>query len=409
MAPDVKPLYFNVVRRNVDASAFPARLQPIAICTHDMTDRLSVPVVSRDPVAAKMAPGALATPGVAHGDPATLLEQVMRTARAVLFDTWDEPLELISFHPGASEIGRLGLSDAQIAVGSAWVDNIYPADREGLLAYLQQRSPGPVDYRLIVGEGELLWVRHWTLGRVAGRGQRPWIRHMLMPVSEQKHLEWECLRVSERECNRIGQELHDDVCQVLAGLVFMMRVVARRARTLDAGLADEVEELNEHVISATDRVRSMAHGLFPAQLNFATLRDALRAFAAEAKTLFGISILLRVPANVPKHRPEQIIHIYRIVQEAVSNAVRHGQATAVRIALTQRRQQLRLRIEDNGTGFPAVSVRPEGIGLHVMQYRAHVLGGTFELCPLTPRGVAAVLTYPNHSSLQCTTLNLALP
>lgn len=374
-----------------------------------MTDRLSVPVASRMPVAAKPALSVLATPSVADDDAATLLEQVMRTARAVLFDTWEEPLELISFHPAATEIGRLGLSAAQIASGSAWVENIYPADREALQTCLQQRSPGPVDYRLIVGEGELLWVRHWALGRFAGRGQRPWIRHMLMPVSEQKHLEWECLRVSERECNRIGQELHDDVCQVLAGLVFMMRVVARRARPLDAALAAEVEELNDHVIGATDRVRSMAHGLFPAQLNFATLRDALTAFAAEAKTLFGISIFLRFPPNVPKHRPEQIIHIYRIVQEAVSNAVRHGQATAVRISLTLRRQQLRLRIEDNGTGFPAVAVRPEGIGLHVMEYRARVLGGTFELCPLTPRGVAAVLTYPTHSSLPSTTVNITLP
>jgi signal transduction histidine kinase len=333
-----------------------------------------------------------------------LLRQVMSAARIAWWDAWLNPLQLISFSAPNDDDGCFGLDAAQLVPGTLWEDNIYPADRPRLLAYLQERTsdlPTPsVDYRLIVGEGELWWVRHWTVDRQSARGQRAWVRNLIMPIPEQKHLEWECVRVSERECNRIGQELHDDLCQVLAGLVFMMRVVGRRAQQLDPLLAAEIEELGTHVAGATDRVRSMAHGLFPAQLNYATLPDALEALSGEARMLFRIELATRLPATVPRHRPEQIIHVYRIIQEAVTNAVRHGQATAVKVRVSRIRDRLRIRIEDNGAGVPAASARPEGIGIHVMQYRARGLGGTLELRALSPRGVVVILSYPVNPSRQ---------
>jgi two-component system CheB/CheR fusion protein len=252
-----------------------------------------------------------------------------------------------------------------------------------------------VDYRIIVSEGELLWVRHWTLERGrAANGGPPRFLILIMPIPEQKHLEWECLRVSERECNRIGQELHDDLCQVLAGLTFMMRVVGQRARSIDATLAAEIEEFNAHLVGATDRVRSMAHGLFPAQLKYSTLRHALTAFAAEARTLFTVEIALSIPRKIPRHTPEMIVHVYRIAQEAVSNAVRHGRATRVSVVLSTNRTGVVMRIRDDGTGLPDEAQRPEGIGMHVMQYRARVLGGALSIENTPPRGVAVCLSYP---------------
>lgn len=327
----------------------------------------------------------------------SLLHQILRTAQLAVWIAWDNPLEVISVDGGWQDSGPFGLDEAQFAPGALWLENVYPADRARLRGHLDAskstRAGKPIDYRLIVGEGELLWVRHWMLHETLEGGRRQF-RGMIMAIPEEKHLEWECLRVSERECNRIGQELHDDLCQVLAGLGFMMRCLGLRARTIDPALAAEVEEVNAQIAGATDRVRSMAHGLFPAQLKHATLRDALTALAAEARTRFRIQLVLTVPAELPPHTPEQIIHVYRIVQETVSNAVRHGNASSVTINVAERDGTMRMTIENNGKGLPTGSARPEGIGMHVMEYRARALGGTLSFRTLAPRSVAVRLAYP---------------
>lgn len=339
----------------------------------------------------------------AHGlenpkEAADLLARILGVAQLALWEACDSPLELISLNFGQTARPALQLEPAQVERGASWSENVYPSDREKLRAFLESpdaiRSGKPVDYRLIVSEGELLWVRHWLLHRSSPQQGRRHLLGMLMPIPEQKHLEWECLRVSERECNRIGHELHDDLCQVLAGLTFMMRVISQRAAKTAPDLAAEIEELNGHIAGATDRVRSMAHGLFPAQLNYATLRDALTEFARQSRTRFSVEVTLDLPKKLPPHSPEQIIHVYRIAQESLSNAVRHGAASTVRVVVAPIASGLEMHIEDDGKGFPTASLRPEGIGMHVMQYRARVLGGSVQFKNLTPRGAAVILTYP---------------
>jgi signal transduction histidine kinase len=329
------------------------------------------------------------------------LDQVLRTLGIALWEAWDKSGELITLQGGGSRTERVfALHPYQSRPGARWTENVYPPDRRRLELYLQNTDAADprssVDYRLILGDGELLWVRHWLVSRSTDphRRGRARVRGLIMAIPEQKHLEWECLRVSERECNRIGQELHDDLCQVLAGVNLMMRMLGQRAAIVAPAIAPEIDELNTHVRSATDRVRSMAHGLFPAQLNYGTLRHALKEFARQTQTRFPIELSLDLPRKLPQHSPEQIIQVYRIAQEAVSNAIRHGQATAIRLAVRTSSGGVHLQVEDNGKGLPAASARPEGIGMHVMQYRARMLGGTLHFRNVAPHGAAALLEYP---------------
>lgn len=330
--------------------------------------------------------------------PAEILRGVMQAARMAVWLARTESLELIEFRgPGGRDDG-FGLAPEQVAPRVLWTDNVYPPDRSALRAYVNrplfELASTSVDYRLMVGDGELLWVRQWTIARHTLADGDIVLRNVIMPISEQKQLEWECLRVSERERNRIGQELHDDLCQVLSGLLLMLQVVAQRARPADASLAHELEELAQHFGATTDRVRAMAHGLFPAQLNHASAAAALEACAAGLRALFQVEIAVHVGDDVPRHDPAQILQLFRLTQEAVANAVRHGGATAVRVALVREGCQLRLTIEDNGTGMPAAGGRPEGIGMHVMQYRAQALGGACEFRPAAPHGVVVHVYYP---------------
>lgn len=335
--------------------------------------------------------------GRSDAAPAALLAQLMPLVGLALWQAWSDPLELIAFSAGPTANRHFPLDPAQLQPGTPWDDSVYPPDRDRVHAFLagSQLPAAAIEYRLIVGEGELLWVRHWLLSRSAPspRGRRR-LLGFLMAIPEQKHLEWECLRVSERECNRIGQELHDDLCQVLAGLAFMVNVLGQRIARAAPELRSDVDELGAELHGATDRVRAMAHGLFPAQLRSATLRHALGEFARQARTRFGVEVTLDLPRSVPPHSPEQIIHVFRIAQEAVANAVRHGRAGTIRIAVASTRRQIRMSVGDNGTGLPASSARPEGIGMHTMQYRARVLGGELRFHNRAPKGAVVELTYP---------------
>lgn len=335
----------------------------------------------------------------AYDSEGPILSQIMPLAGLALWEAWSGSLELLDFDTGASVQSAFALDPALCQPGAKWTEGVYPPDREKLEAYLASADPAQrtrsIDYRLIVGEGELVWVRHWLLSRSPAMAGRHRLRGLLMAIPERKHLEWECLRVSERECNRIGQELHDDLCQVLAGVTFMMRVIGQRAAQPGFNAATELNELNQELTGATNRVRSMAHGLFPAKLNHSTLLRALRDFARQTKLRFPIEITLDLPRKLTRHSPEQIMHIYRIAQESVSNSVRHGNATAIRIVVAESSSGSQMIVEDNGSGFPITVARPEGIGMHVMQYRAKILGGELRFRNLPQRGAAVELTYPN--------------
>jgi len=326
------------------------------------------------------------------------LDAIIGTLKTGIWEATHDELKLISLNFGHSDRPILAIGKAQLEEGVYWNDFICPLDKERVRTFLGKASSAggrkSVDYRIIVGNGELLWVRHHLLQRLHSRDGQIILRGLVTAIHEQKHLEWECLRVSERECNRIGQELHDDLCQVLAGLSYMMQVLARRAAKVDPALGGEIDELNGHVSEAVKRTRTMAHGLFPAQLNYATLRHALKEFVRQAKERFPVAITLDLPRTVPTHSPEQIIHVYRIIQEAVTNSVRHGNAKAIRIAAAVQANAIHFSVEDNGKGLPTLSARPEGIGMHVMSYRARILGGDIEFANGSPNGAVVQLSYP---------------
>jgi signal transduction histidine kinase len=326
------------------------------------------------------------------------LHQAMPLVGFAVWEAISHPVELVSLAAGAPAATVFALSPAQKLTGTPWAENIYPPDRKRVLNFLNGAraidKSSSIDYRLIVAEGELLWIRHLLVSRGPARGHRTRLRGLLIAIPEQKHLEWQCLHVSERECHRIGQELHDDLCQVLTGLTCMIRKIGQRADELAPAVAEELAGLGRDLQGATLRVRSMAHGLFPAQLDYFTLRQALNEFVRQTKIRFPVKLRVGFSGKLPPHTSEQILHVYRIVQEAVGNALRHGKATVIRIFVAADAAGIQVRIEDNGSGFPELAIRPEGIGLHVMKYRTRMLGGEFRFRNLSPRGALVEFKYP---------------
>lgn len=332
-----------------------------------------------------------------HDEP--LLARVMGATGLMLWEAREPGLRLTSLQFGVGPTLDPGIRPADTGAEGRWMDVIHPADRErvrGLLCDEETARTGrALEYRLLLAGGDFLWVRHWVLHRLSRRGGERRLQGILLPIPEQKRLERECLRTGERERTRIGQELHDDLCQVLAGLAFMLHRVGERAGRSDPDMAGEVRALNAEIAAVTERVRTLARGLFPAGLDHTGLRRALEDCAEHARVRFQVGVELELPRRLPPHSPEQVLHVYRIVQEAVSNAVRHGRARRLRLTLSAAAGEVALELEDDGRGFPtdADGTRP-GIGLHVMEYRAKALGGTVQFGNHPPRGAAVRLSYP---------------
>lgn len=288
-----------------------------------------------------------------------------------------------SFNPAAERI--FGFAESEV-VGQS-INMLMPSPyREEHDGYLQSyRETGR---RRIIGIGrevtgqrkdgttfpmELAVSETWIEGRALFTG-------IVRDISERRRLEQEILRISDQERRRIGQDLHDGLGQMLTGIGLISQSLARSLQPDAPGAAQEVEELTQLIRDADRHARGLARGLVPVDLEANGLVAALHRLAGNAERLFGIACTFEEIGDVAIRDNTVATHLYRIAQEAVSNAVRHGQAEAVHLTLARGPEQLRLRIEDDGTGFPDVlDEDTRGMGVHIMHYRARIIGGTLDI------------------------------
>jgi signal transduction histidine kinase len=198
-----------------------------------------------------------------------------------------------------------------------------------------------------------------------------------------------------REQYRIGNDLHDGLGQELTGIALMLRGVAGRLANEYAPILPEIEGITRLVNNAIESTRALARGLSPVNLERGGLQDALEGLAMHAAELYGVQIVWT--HRVKTIRPlgaELANHLYRIAQEAVRNAVRHGRARTIRLHLHGARAKVRLTVTDDGTGMPVDAVDAAGMGLKIMQYRARMLGGEVRFERVEPQGTRIVCECP---------------
>jgi len=218
---------------------------------------------------------------------------------------------------------------------------------------------------------------------------------VLQDVSERKQLERAILQAVNREQYRIGNDLHDGLGQELTGIALMLRGVAGRLASEYAPILPEIESITRLVNNAIESTRALARGLSPVNLERGGLSDALDGLAMHAAELYNVQIVCT--HRVKTIRPlsaELANHLYRIAQEAVRNAVRHGRARTIRLHLHGARAKVRLTVTDDGTGMPVDAVDAAGMGLKIMQYRARILGGEVRFERAEPQGTRIVCECP---------------
>ena len=259
-------------------------------------------------------------------------------------------------------------------------------------------AAGHVYSRELLREWELLVrVMFFCLALLAGllfKRYRDAVRARVGLLEKSRQLEGEIISISERERQRIGRDLHDGLCQYLAAISFtadwLRRDLDREShpRTATAG---EIMDLLQDAIT---RAREMARGLSPVDRDEGGLEAALEELAASTTRLTGTacSFLCGEPPLV--HDNVLAVHLFRIAQEAINNALRHGRAKTLIIALEANHGELVLRVSDDGVGFDPACRERGGMGLNIMRYRTGVVGGTLEIYPNTPTGTVVACTMP---------------
>jgi signal transduction histidine kinase len=219
------------------------------------------------------------------------------------------------------------------------------------------------------------------------------------PISSHQ-LEEEILKASDREKERVGQELHDGLCQNLAGIAALNATLVRKLKKgghQDAGFAAEIGRLLRENIGYA---RDVARGLNPVGLVQIGLAAALQAFAANVQALFHIECTFRSDRPGPKLESEGEMHLYRIAQQAVDNAVTHGKGSRIDISLMHRGNTGRLCIRDDGVGIPRGKTLTGGLGMHTMEYRARLIGASLRVQRVIPHGVSVTCAFPVPKELR---------
>jgi signal transduction histidine kinase len=206
-------------------------------------------------------------------------------------------------------------------------------------------------------------------------------------LEERRQLEKDIVSVSEHEQQRIGQDLHDGICQQLAAIGCAARVLAEDLQAQGVQAAHDASLIEGSLQQVVMEARNLARGIFPVHVDRSGLAAALADLGKMMSRLTGIPIVVNDCVDVPLDAPEVSMHLYRIAQEAVANAVKHSGATEIQVAMKLEDEMLELRVEDNGKGMPPSSrTRSDGMGLRTMHYRAQALQAVLAIEPRIQSG-----------------------
>lgn len=196
-------------------------------------------------------------------------------------------------------------------------------------------------------------------------------------ISRRKGLEGQILEVSDREQQRIGQEIHDGLCQHLAGVAFIARGTALRLKNHRVIDVADLEKIAELVNEGVTEARNISRGLHRLEIDSASLVSALRDLVA--REIWKTRCRLEVKTEVGLHDDAVASHIYRLLREAVINAQKHAQARDIVVEISQFDGGTVFSVTDDGIGIRTLPEDSRGLGFHMMKYRAETIGARLKI------------------------------
>jgi PAS domain S-box-containing protein len=266
--------------------------------------------------------------------------------------------------------------------------------REGEPYYLEKR------YRR--KDGSYLWVSVHASPMRDADGKTQSALAVILDIGDQKkaetvlqerarNLEGEILAISDREQRRLGQDLHDSLCQHLTAIAFMARSTATRLKNHRVIDIEDIEKIAELINDGVTEARTIARGLHPVEMDPAGLVAAMHALLHQQSKLpyrFDIDDDLKISD------PTVSLHLYRIAREAVINANKHARARELVVRMRSSAKQIELSVTDDGVGMSNDRNKDTGMGFHIMEYRARSIGARLEITPVKPHGTRVACYVP---------------
>ena len=214
------------------------------------------------------------------------------------------------------------------------------------------------------------------------RGEVTAVIEMAEDITERRRMEAEILEISDYEKQRLGQDLHDDVCQALVGTALQVAVVAKGLAQNSSPEAEKLKEISRSIEQITGNVRNLARNLFPSGLSGEGFLIGLKGLTSHIEHLFRIPCSFECVAPPHLEDVKLASHLFRIAQEALHNAAKHSKGTRLALRVECDENSITLSVTDNGVGNWSLE-KSEGMGMRTMQYRANEIGGvlTFDRVP----------------------------
>jgi PAS domain S-box-containing protein len=214
-------------------------------------------------------------------------------------------------------------------------------------------------------------------------------------ITDRKQLERELLATREKEQKLIGREMHDSMGQILTGIAVKSKGLELKLKSESLEGSADAADICELASEAIAQTRRLARMLYPVEIETGGLISALQGLAFNTKELLRVSCRFKCNSAVKILDPVTAQHLYRIAQEAVTNAVRHGKAKNIRIELGSAKSKTTLKVTNDGKDFPKHLAKKKGIGLKIMEHRAKMVGGVLDIGRGRKGGTIVTCTFPN--------------
>lgn len=208
---------------------------------------------------------------------------------------------------------------------------------------------------------------------------------VIRDISDRKELQKQVLDIALEENRRIGHELHDSIQQQLAGLSMLAKTINSRLQKISNqgsginDIKDLVSSLSDGLKESTHQVNLLSHGLVPVEVDADGLRVALSELTTRVSLQHGVKCEFQSKGQVRISDNSMATHLYRITQEAISNAINHGKPDKIKISLSGSKKIITLKVTDDGSGISGDSTEHAGRGLRIMNYRAGLLGANLNI------------------------------
>jgi PAS domain S-box-containing protein len=300
-------------------------------------------------------------------------------------------------HGNAAFFNTMGYEKLELIGRTPWEAGLMEAAEIGRSKQRFQRlllgdDNPPADMRLRTKEGQWRTVEIRSTSTRKPDGSPDRIIITGTDVTERNRLQREVLRVIEQEQARVGHDLHDGVGQSMTGIVIMMEALEAE---LHGESKEQARRIYELMMESVGEVRRMSHGLSPTSIKYRGLDGALNLLAETVRTNFRTPCVCELEAGVRIGSEDKEAHLFRIAQEAVNNALRHGKPGHIRISLKKAANgECELCVEDDGSGLKKTGKgKGSGIGMRVMEYRANLIGGRLKVETKARRGVVVTCRF----------------